>query len=57
MQRLKQILLDDDLGICADLENDMKALVATYSCEWTEVVKNPQRRHQFRQFVNTVSGK
>jgi nitrite reductase (NAD(P)H) len=25
----------------------------TYECEWTRVVKEPHRRKQFRQFVNT----
>lgn len=33
----------------------MDALVGTYSCEWTEVVRNPERQKMFRQFVNTVS--
>jgi hypothetical protein len=32
----------------------MDALVGTYACEWTEVVNNPERQKQFRQFVNTV---
>jgi nitrite reductase (NAD(P)H) len=54
IERLKKILLDDELGICAQLEKDMEALVGTYQCEWTTVVNTPERRKQFRQFVNTV---
>jgi hypothetical protein len=57
LQKLKKIILEDELGICADLDGEMDALVGTYSCEWTEVVNGPERRKQFRQFVNTVSGK
>ncbi|KAF8491117.1 nitrite reductase [Gautieria morchelliformis] len=53
VQKLKKILLDDELGICADLEREMDALVGTYADEWTAVVKSPERRKQFRQFVNT----
>ncbi|KAF9509211.1 hypothetical protein BS47DRAFT_1377626 [Hydnum rufescens UP504] len=53
IERLKKILIDDELGICKDLENEMDALVGTYACEWTEVVNNPERQKQFRQFVNT----
>ncbi|CAE6437499.1 unnamed protein product [Rhizoctonia solani] len=53
IEKLKKIVLDDELGICADLDREMDALVGTYQCEWTEVVKNPERRQQFRQFVNS----
>ena len=31
----------------------MDGLVGTYADEWTAVVKNPERRKQFRQFANT----
>lgn len=55
LQKLKKIILEDELGICADLDKEMDSLVDTYSCEWTEVVNSPERRKQFRQFVNAVS--
>jgi nitrite reductase (NAD(P)H) len=54
-QKLKKVILEDELGICADLDREMDALVGTYQCEWTTVVKDPERRKQFRQFVNSVS--
>lgn len=54
LQRLKKILLDDELGVCEELEREMEALVGTYHDEWSDVVKDPVRRRQFRQFVNTV---
>ncbi|KAF8587207.1 nitrite reductase [Ramaria rubella] len=53
IQKLRKILLDDELGICADLEKEMDTLVGTYADEWAAVVNNPERRKQFRQFVNT----
>ncbi|KAG2156771.1 uncharacterized protein EDB93DRAFT_1238676 [Suillus bovinus] len=53
IERLKAILLDDELGICADLEREMEELVGSYADEWKAVVNNPARRRQFRQFVNT----
>jgi nitrite reductase (NAD(P)H) len=55
LQKLKKVILEDELGICADLDREMDALVGTYQCEWTAVVKDKERRKQFRQFVNTVS--
>ena len=35
IEKLRRIILDDELGICADLEKSMNALVGTYECEWT----------------------
>lgn len=55
MQKLKKIILDDELGICADLEADMDALIGTYEDEWAKAVADPDVRKQFRQFANTVS--
>ncbi|KAG1736104.1 uncharacterized protein EDB91DRAFT_1142842 [Suillus paluster] len=53
MERLKKILLDDELGICEDLEREMGELIGSYADEWKAVVNDPARRRQFRQFVNT----
>jgi nitrite reductase (NAD(P)H) len=50
---LQQVILEDKLGICADLEKQMQDLVGTFFCEWTEVLKNPQKRAWFSQFANT----
>jgi nitrite reductase (NAD(P)H) len=53
VDKLRKILIDDELGICQQLETDMDALVGTFECEWTRVVNEPERRKQFRQHVNT----
>ncbi|KIJ61882.1 hypothetical protein HYDPIDRAFT_176844 [Hydnomerulius pinastri MD-312] len=53
IERLKEIILNDELGICEELEKEMDGLVGTYSDEWNAVVKDPSKRKQFRQFVNT----
>lgn len=53
IERLKTILLDDELGICADLEREMSELIGSYADEWKAVVDDPARRRQFRQFVNS----
>ena len=46
--------MEDELGICADLEQEMDELVGTYYDEWRTVVDDPERQKQFRQFTNTV---
>jgi nitrite reductase (NADH) large subunit len=48
---LRGVIVDDTLAICAQLERDMAALVASYACEWAAVVRDPERRRQFRDLV------
>ncbi|KAF2762164.1 nitrite reductase [Pseudovirgaria hyperparasitica] len=50
---LREVILEDKLGIAADLEQQMADLVGTFFCEWTEVIKSPERRKLFSQFANT----
>ncbi|KAF2233635.1 nitrite reductase [Viridothelium virens] len=52
---LREVILEDKLGICADLEKQMEDLVGSYFCEWTEVIRNPERRKNFEAFVNNDS--
>ncbi|KAF9337011.1 hypothetical protein BGZ91_009690 [Linnemannia elongata] len=53
IEYLKKVVLEDYLGICNELEEQMAYLIATYQCEWKVVVEDQERRQQFRQFVNT----
>ncbi|KAH9891345.1 nitrite reductase [Cubamyces lactineus] len=53
IEKLRKVILDDQLGICADLERDMDELVGTYYDEWKAVVNDQERQRKFRQFVNT----
>jgi NAD(P)H-dependent nitrite reductase large subunit/NAD(P)H-dependent nitrite reductase small subunit len=53
LERLRDIIIHDKLGICAELERMMQHLVDTYECEWTKVVNDPERRKMFRQFINS----
>ncbi|MGJ9417834.1 nitrite reductase large subunit NirB [Massilia sp. CMS3.1] len=50
---LKQVVVDDKLGIGAELEADMQAVVDTYACEWKNAVEDPEVRKRFRHFVNS----
>lgn len=49
---LREVILEDKLGICKELEDQMSVLVSTYFCEWTEVVNDPAKQERFRQFAN-----
>ncbi len=49
---LRKVVIDDSLGICAELEAEMANIVDTYQCEWKTTVENPEKVKQFRSFVN-----
>lgn len=51
---LRDVIVNDSLGIGAQLEEEMQFMVDTYSCEWKEVVNNPELRKRFSHFVNTA---
>ena len=53
LEHLRDVIVHDKLGICEDLERQMQFVVDTYKCEWAEVVRDPERRRLFQQFVNT----
>jgi nitrite reductase (NADH) large subunit len=50
---LRDVIVNDRLGIGAELERQMQAHVDSYQCEWKTVVDDPERRRFFRQFANT----
>ena len=53
IDHLREVVIEDKLGICDELEAMMQSLVDSYHCEWKEVVDNPAKRRLFEQFVNT----
>jgi len=50
---LKAVILEDKLGLAAELEAEMRHIVETYECEWNNAVTNPETRKRFRQFINS----
>ena len=55
LQYLREVIVNDSLGIAAQLESEMKELIAHYHCEWKKVVETPALRAQFRHFANDDS--
>ncbi len=50
---LQDVVINDVLGINAELEAQMDAVVEAYQCEWKTTIENPESRKRFRQFVNS----
>jgi nitrite reductase (NADH) large subunit len=54
MDYLKQVIIADSLGICAELEAEMAYHVATYACEWKATLEDPEKLQRFSHFVNSA---
>ncbi|MDR6478940.1 UNVERIFIED_ORG: nitrite reductase (NADH) large subunit [Burkholderia sp. 1988] len=50
---LIDVVVNDHLGVAAELESDMRHVVETYECEWKKAVTDPETRKRFRHFVNS----
>ncbi|MCD8741235.1 nitrite reductase large subunit NirB [Mucilaginibacter roseus] len=57
MSYVKNVVVNDSLGIATQLEEEMQLLVDSFHCEWKEVVNNPQLRKRFTHFVNAPTEK
>ncbi|MEH6394705.1 nitrite reductase large subunit NirB [Pseudoalteromonas sp.] len=53
LEYLRQVVIDDSLGICAELEQQMAHITNTYACEWLRTIEDPNAVKRFRQFVNS----
>ncbi len=49
---LKQVVIDDSLDICTEMEVQMQHLVDTYQCEWKTTIESPEKMQRFRHFIN-----
>ncbi|HEX5653564.1 MAG TPA: nitrite reductase large subunit NirB [Chitinophagaceae bacterium] len=54
---LRNVVVNDSLGIGEELENEMQQLVNSYKCEWKEAIENPEIRKRFNHFVNAPDEK
>ncbi|SEF46946.1 assimilatory nitrite reductase (NAD(P)H) large subunit precursor [Actinacidiphila yanglinensis] len=52
LDHVRDVVVHDSLGICAELEALMAEHVAHYRDEWAETVNDPERLSRFVSFVN-----
>ena len=53
LEYLKEVIINDKLGIAEDLEKEMQTLVNRFECEWTQAVNDPEVMKRFNHFVNS----
>ncbi|NHO34230.1 nitrite reductase large subunit NirB [Acetobacter fallax] len=49
---LKDVIINDSLGICEELEQQMQMVVDRYHCEWRDALTDREKLKRFRTFVN-----
>ncbi|TNH31286.1 nitrite reductase large subunit [Micromonospora orduensis] len=52
LDHLRAVIVDDSLGLCADLDAAMARHVESYSDEWRDVLEDPDRLRRYTSFVN-----
>ncbi|MCX4145079.1 MULTISPECIES: nitrite reductase large subunit NirB [Paraburkholderia] len=50
---LIDVVVNDHLGVAAELEVEMQQVVDSYEDEWKKAVTDPETRKRFRHFVNS----
>ena len=49
---LREVVFEDVLGICDELDEDIGRHVDSYECEWKATLADPERLSHFVEFVN-----
>jgi nitrite reductase (NADH) large subunit len=57
MDYLRAVVIEDKLGICAELEADMQRVVDAYQCEWKSTIDDAEKVKRFEHFVNAPDAK
>ncbi|RRJ83978.1 nitrite reductase large subunit NirB [Aestuariirhabdus litorea] len=50
---LRQVILEDSLGLGSDLEAEMAHNIANYQCEWATTLADEQKLKRFSHFINS----
>lgn len=50
---LKSVVIEDRLGIGAQLEQQMQNIIDTYQCEWKTTIADENKLKRFRHFINS----
>ncbi|MET3960693.1 nitrite reductase (NADH) large subunit [Marmoricola sp. OAE513] len=52
IEAIREVVMEDSLGICADLDAAMAAHVESYRDEWAATLADPDKLSQFVSFIN-----
>lgn len=49
---VREVIMEDSLGIAAELDEQMARLINNYQCEWKTTLEDPEKLKRFRQMIN-----
>lgn len=52
IEKLKEVIIEDSLGICDELEADMQRVIDNQHDEWKVTTEKPEQVEKFHHFVN-----
>ncbi|PSV22362.1 nitrite reductase (NAD(P)H) [Photobacterium leiognathi subsp. mandapamensis] len=53
VEYLREVIINDKLGINEQLEADIEKLINSYQCEWSNTLDNEQQLKRFSHFINS----
>jgi len=53
---LREVVIEDSLGLAETFESEMKTVIDAYQCEWKTTVDSEEKSKSFNAFVNTDKG-
>jgi len=53
---LREVVIEDSLGLAETFEDEMQTVIDTYQCEWKTTVENEEKSKSFNAFVNSDKG-
>ena len=53
---LREVVIEDSLGLAETFETEMQNVIDTYQCEWKTTVENEEKSKTFKAFVNSDKG-
>jgi nitrite reductase (NADH) large subunit len=53
---LREVVIEDSLGLAETFETEMQNVINTYQCEWKTTVENEEKSKTFKAFVNSDKG-
>ena len=53
IEYLKDVVINDSIGICQELEDAMQDSLDKYQCEWKTTLENPEKLSRFSHFINS----
>lgn len=53
---LREVVIEDSLGLAETFEEEMQTVIDTYQCEWKTTVESEEKSKTFNAFVNSDKG-